>query len=616
MPGLCVVVACGRYDTPEALRQTLGTVTGQRKNPFTAKVIACCTPNCPEEVVLLAKHTAIICHVVNPAVLNFASFKDIAVKEECEYVLVCSCGVIPHETSFSSLANKIQEYGDTTILTACGFRLFPHEQLQNPTENLKEGIHWKFYEAGLTDRAVHFFTPAFSLISVGVLNQLVSQPYNASLSQLGCLWCSFVAGHHLSLPVWKIEANIVCKSTELSSLIPAGDKSESFELLYSHLYKYNWPLSISSPFYDVGKLQAVQEGKQTPQDVWEAGFGGVNMSSEPASELDFAAATAYGVKVIRVGAVCDAQDLTYLLDPQAVTFEEDEKHFTNVVTRLRKALSNASRHGLKVIITMTDLPGCKFQSHSSGSSFPFWESRLCRSRAAKFWGLMSKLLADMNSVIMGFDLINEPYTPEDTDVDFFDEIHLTRSEDLCQFYMEALREIRQHNDQVAVIVKSTWYACPKAFNVLQPLPDNKVVYSFHMYAPPRLTLHRKFPSLTAAYPGPVSRWVRYPQETVDIDSEFLRHLLENTVLRWQKQHQIPSNRILVAEFGMCRETEGTQQYLSDILDIFIKFGWSWLLFSFRDEEWDALDYELGPDMANMLERSPTELFMTVAKHFH
>lgn len=621
MEGLCVVIPCTDRDTLQTLRQTLEALIGQKNNPFNSKIIAWCAPNCPEEVVSFTKHQAGISHVVSTAFLDPPSFIDVAVKEKCKYVLLCSCGVIPHETCFSSLKDKIYEYGgDATILTARGICLFPHEQLDDPLEQMKGGVHWKLYEIGRTDRAVHFFTPDFSLLSVEILRQLAAHSNSTSLSQLsqlGCLWYSFVAGYSLCYPVWKIEANIsVCKNTRLSSFIPINAKFEGFEQFYSELYKYNWPQSISNPFYDVEKLKAIQHGKETPREIWKKGFGGVNISSEPASELDFAAATAYGVKVIRVGAVCDARDLAYLIDPQAVTFEEDKKHFANVVCRLRKALDTAGGCGLKVIITMTDLPGSKFHSRPNGSSFPFWESPLCRSRATKFWGLMAEALADISSIVMGYDLINEPYTPEDTDVGFFDEMSLARSEELYQFYLEALREIRQHDKEVAVIVKSTWFACPKAFKVLRPLPDDAVVYSFHMYVPPHLTLHRRYPGLVAAYPGPVSRWVCYPQETVEVGGEFLCHLLESTVLSWQRQHQIPSHRILVAEFGMCREIEGTQQYLSDVLSMFAKFGWSWLLFSFRDEEWDALDYELGPDMANMLQRTATELFMTVARHFH
>ena len=61
--------------------------------------------------------------------------------------------------------------------------------------------------------------------------------------------------------------------------------------------------------------------------IWRDGFGGVNMSAEPATELDFNAAAAYGVGVVRIGAVCDAKDLAFLMDPQASTLEEDKAHF-------------------------------------------------------------------------------------------------------------------------------------------------------------------------------------------------------------------------------------------------------------------------------------------------
>jgi hypothetical protein len=615
-PGLCVVIPCTENSTLEVLGQTLDAVIGQENNPFNCKVIAWCSPNCTEDVVRFTKHTVAISYVAGTASLDPPSFLDAAVKEKCEYVLLCSCGMIPHETCFASLKSKISEYGDSTILTAFGICIFPHKQLDDSLERIKGGAHWKLYGAEKTDRAVHFFTSDFSLLSVEVLRQFAAHSNSSPFSKLGCLWYSFVAGRVLSLPVWKIEAKVAFKNPRLSCFIPVSTNSECFEQFYTHLHMCNWPRSISNPFYDAGKLSAIQQGKEAPQGLWRKGFGGVNMSSEPASQLDFAAAAAYGVKVIRVGAVCDAQDLNYLINPQAVTFEEDEKHFLRVVGRLRKALGTAGDYGLRVIITMTDLPGCKFQSRVDDSSFPFWESPVCRSRAVLFWGLMAKHLADISSVVMGYDLINEPFTPEDLDVDFFGEIPLVRSEELHQFYMDALHEIRQYDREVRVVVKCTWFGCPKAFNVLQPLPDNAVVYSFHMYASPHLTLKRNYPKLTAVYPGPVSRWVRYPAETVNIDAEFLKHLLESTVVSWQRQHKIPSHQILVAEFGMCRETEGTQQYLGDIHSIFAEFGWSWLLFSFRDEEWDAMDYELGPDLTNMLNRTASSLFMTVAGHFH
>ena len=286
------------------------------------------------------------------------------------------------------------------------------------------------------------------------------------------------------------------------------------------------------------------------------------------------------------------------------------------IERLKRALSKANEHGLRVIITMTDLPGSKFHSRSEGSSFPFWESPLYRSRAAKFWGLMAEAFADSSNII-AYDLINEPYTPEDKNHAFFDDnVSLAYVDKLHQFYKEAHCEVRKYDKHMPIIVKSTWFAFPKTFKMLRPIPDDNVMYSFHMYVPPHLTLHRNFHSQPPSYPGPVSCWISYPEETVEVTPEYLNQLLQSTVYSWQHEHQIPSYRILVAEFGICRETKGSQQYLSDLVLMFEKFGWSWLLFSFRDEEWDALDYELGPIKENMLNRTASELFMTVAAHFH
>ena len=114
---------------------------------------------------------------------------------------------------------------------------------------------------------------------------------------------------------------------------------------------------------------------EPPLSIWNNGFGGVNMSSEPASEFDFLAASNYGVKVIRVGAVADAEDLNYLLDPHAKNIKDDGNHLRKVLPRLCQAINKAGSHGLKVIITLTDLPGAPFQSEKSSE---FWESEKVR----------------------------------------------------------------------------------------------------------------------------------------------------------------------------------------------------------------------------------------------
>lgn len=623
---LSVIISCAENDTEEALRRTYKAVSSQNNNPFILSVVVWCAPNCPGALVESTRSFT-NCHVVesNGTFLGSlpSSLAVISKESGCNasYLLLCSSGVVLKDNCFSFLKETVlSEYDDDVVLTAFGIRLFPHMIADDPCRSLKEGTHWKIYDHTKTDRAVHIFSTEFCLLSMDLLRKISSHS-DSRFSELDHLWCSFVLGHFLQYSIWKIQVDAVADFSNIAwpQLLPVK-KPSLFNEFYSYTVQHDWPPLISQPFHSIDKMEDVLQNRKTPHQVWQDGFGGVNMAAEPATELDFTAAAAYGVHVIRIGAVCDAKDLVFLMDSQALTIEEDKTHFLQVIPRLRSILQKASENGIKVIITMTDLPGGMFHFHSEESgSFPFWESSCSRIRAAKFWGLVAEALADLKSIIMGYDVINEPYTPEDRDVGFFDEMLTARADELNQFYSDVVKEIRAHDKDTVVIIKSTWFGSPRTFDILQPIHDPNVVYGFHMYAPPYLTLHRQFNMHTLSYPGPVPCWPYCTDpdvETVQITSDYLHEMLEKSVHSWQVKHGIPSDRILVAEFGICREIPGARQYLEDLVALFQHFKWSWLLFSFRDEEWDALDYELGPDMDNMLHRSATKLFKAVADHFH
>ena len=177
----------------------------------------------------------------------------------------------------------------------------------------------------------------------------------------------------------------------------------------------------------------------------------------------------------------------------------------------------------------------------------------------------------------------------------------------------ALTRIRSVNREIMVVLTGLWWGSPIGIDSLTPLPDPNTAYSVHVYVPPNYIKSR---NTTLSYPGVVQKWEKCPYDTVNVNYSFIYNLLKDRVWRWQEKHKVPSSRILVAEFGIRREISGASQYLHDLVKIFSEFRWSWLVFSYRDEEWDALDYELGQDVHNMLDRSPTDLFLTVAKHFH
>ena len=66
------------------------------------------------------------------------------------------------------------------------------------------------------------------------------------------------------------------------------------------------------------------------------------------------------------------------------------------------------------------------------------------------------------------------------------------------------------------------------------------------------------------------------------------------VEEWARRHRVPTNRIVAAEFGCDRQADGAHDYLEDIVTALNHRGWHWAFYSFREDAWDRMDYEVGP----------------------
>lgn len=51
---------------------------------------------------------------------------------------------------------------------------------------------------------------------------------------------------------------------------------------------------------------------------------------------------------------------------------------------------------------------------------------------------------------------------------------------------------------------------------------------------------------------------------------------------------------MAAEFGCDRGAAGAREYLQDVVTALNHHGWHWAFYSFREDAWDRMDYELGP----------------------
>jgi hypothetical protein len=104
-----------------------------------------------------------------------------------------------------------------------------------------------------------------------------------------------------------------------------------------------------------------------------------------------------------------------------------------------------------------------------------------------------------------------------------------------------------------------------------------------MYEPYEYTNHR-LNDAKHSYPGVigVKSW----------NKKALREYMKSVAV-FQKTNKIPSIRILVGEFGCYRKQKGIVQYFCDLIQIFEENGWHWAFYSFREDLWDGMDYELG-----------------------
>jgi hypothetical protein len=66
------------------------------------------------------------------------------------------------------------------------------------------------------------------------------------------------------------------------------------------------------------------------------------------------------------------------------------------------------------------------------------------------------------------------------------------------------------------------------------------------------------------------------------------------VAEWAGHHRIPPSRVVAAEFGCDRDVEGAREYLEDVVTSLNGRGWHWAFYSFREDAWDRMDYEVGP----------------------
>ncbi len=270
--------------------------------------------------------------------------------------------------------------------------------------------------------------------------------------------------------------------------------------------------------------------------------------------------------------------------------------------RLKATLDLAATSGNKVILGMLSLPGARWVQLNEGrQDYRLWNSEGFQTQAVRFWKDLATRLRG-HPALVAYNPLNEPHPERQAGVDGAEEAgfpdwlakHRGTCADLDRFYQTLCAAIRQVDLDTPILVEGYGYGSAHGLSYLSPIADPGILYSFHFYEPWAYTTTRvnkgryAYPDrMPESWEGPTAKWSQ-----ANLDA------LLKPVERWADKHRIPPSRIVAAEFGCGRQSPGAREYLSDLIALLNEREYHWAFYSYREDTWDSMDYELGAELGD------------------
>ena len=261
--------------------------------------------------------------------------------------------------------------------------------------------------------------------------------------------------------------------------------------------------------------------------------------------------------------------------------------------RLIRVLDIAQEERVKVLLVFLNIPGRRWRQHTKNlvQVRKIWKSFEAQELAIDFFEDVIAQIGQ-HKALVGINPMNEPQ-PEQTGVKYSGETKKTylswyekikgTPQDINLFYKKVVEKIRHWSRDLPIILEASDMGGSFGFHILEPQNDPHLYYSFHMYEPFRYTFKR----VDASYPG----FIPYPRNKQWGES-WNKKKLESTMVasikEWQKKNRVPSDRIIVGEFGVHRDARGSVNYMRDLVSLFEENKWHHAYYSFHEDNWKVM----------------------------
>ncbi len=267
------------------------------------------------------------------------------------------------------------------------------------------------------------------------------------------------------------------------------------------------------------------------------------------------------------------------------------------VAVLRRVLDDAAAERVPIVLTPLDLPGDRWkQNNNDQVDDRLWQDKAWWDAAARYWADIAREFKG-HPAIVAYNILNEPVPERRQGLDETGATLAQRdawcarmrgtARDLDGFYRHVVAAIRAVDPDTPIMLDGGWYAQPMGMQCVTPLDDPHILYAMHMYEPYGWSTFRlNRGALT--YPG----MLEYADRPEMWDAaRVAAH--QQPLIDWADRNGVPRDRLILSEFGCDRRVSGCAAYLTDVIAAAEASRIHWAYYSFREDAWDGMDYELG-----------------------